>query len=81
MKRTDLTLLEQMRITEFDVANRKILLSLTEVDFKLLKACKVLMEQKLEDLVSEFYELQTAIPEISLLIGDADTLNRLKNAQ
>jgi hypothetical protein len=81
MKQTDQTLLEQMRITEFDISNRKLLLSLTQKDCDLLKECKNCIEAKIDTLVAVFYELQTSIPEISLLIGDADTLARLQSAQ
>ncbi|HQT35541.1 MAG TPA: GGDEF domain-containing protein [Sulfuricurvum sp.] len=81
MKQTDQTLLEQMRITEFDISNRKMLLALTQKDCDLLKGCKNSIEMMIDSLVTVFYELQTSIPEISLLIGDADTLSRLENAQ
>ncbi|MDP3301016.1 MAG: GGDEF domain-containing protein [Sulfuricurvum sp.] len=81
MKQTDQTLLEQMRITEFDISNRKLLLALTQNDCDLLKKCKNCIEATIDSLVAVFYELQTSIPEISLLIGDADTLARLQSAQ
>ncbi|MGD0958174.1 MAG: GGDEF domain-containing protein [Methylomonas sp.] len=81
MKPTDQSLLEQMRITEFDIASRKALLSLTEQDFILLKEYKAFIETKIDVLVARFYELQTGVAEIALLIGDADTLSRLKSAQ
>jgi diguanylate cyclase (GGDEF)-like protein len=81
MKQTDQSLLEQMRITDFDIACRKSLLSLTDNDFTLLNDCKSLIEPKIDVLVEQFYELQTSVAEIALLIGDADTLSRLKTAQ
>ncbi|QOY54793.1 diguanylate cyclase [Candidatus Sulfurimonas marisnigri] len=81
MKQTDQTLLEQMRITEFEMANRKELFYLEDVDFNLLKKCKTFIEPRMNSLVDEFYEMQTSIIEIALLIGDSDTLFRLKNAQ
>ncbi len=81
MKTIDQTLLEQMRITEFDVSYRKGLLNLTDDDFSLLKDCKKFIEPRITALVDEFYVLQTSIAEIALLIGDADTLGRLKAAQ
>lgn len=81
MKQTDLTLLEQMRITEFDVEYRQGLLSFTESDVKALLSCKPAIESKVDALVAEFYRLQTSITEIALVIGDADTLGRLRTAQ
>ena len=81
MNKTEQTLLEQMRITEFDVAYRKELLALSEQDFKLLKSYRPILESRIDLLVGKFYQLQTSVAEISLLIGDSDTLNRLRNAQ
>ncbi len=81
MKQTDQTLLEQMRITEFDIEQRKRLFLMAEHDVEQLKAVKPLIERNIDMLVSRFYGMQTSIPEIALLIGDADTLKRLGQAQ
>jgi len=81
MNRTDLTLLEQMRISEIDIIRRKELLGLTEEDVQNLVSVKSLIEDKIDDIVLEFYGIQTSIDEIALLIGDADTLGRLQKAQ
>jgi diguanylate cyclase (GGDEF)-like protein len=81
MNQTEQTLLEQMRITEFDVAYRKELLALSDADFKLLKSYRPILEARIDVLVGKFYQLQTSVAEISLLIGDADTLTRLRSAQ
>ncbi len=81
MKQTEQTLLEQMRITEFDIENRKSLLALSEEDFKRLKDYRSIIEGRVDGLVDTFYQMQTSVAEIALLIGDADTLERLKNAQ
>lgn len=80
MRQTDLTLLEQMRITDFEVEHRKSLFSLTESDCVLLRNVKSAIDTKIDFVVADFYELQTNVPEVSLLIGDADTLRRLKSA-
>ena len=81
MKPTEQTLVEQMRITELEIAQRKELFRLTQQDINALMACRPLIEDKIEEIVDEFYEKQTSINEISLLIGDFDTLNRLRSAQ
>jgi len=81
LKQTDQTLLEQMRITEFDIENRKLLLALSDEDFKRLKDYRAIIEGRVDALVEAFYQMQTSVAEIALLIGDADTLDRLKNAQ
>lgn len=81
MKRTDTTLLEQMQISDVEIANRMGLLGLHKIALNLLSSHKLLIEDNIDIIVDEFYEKQTEIDEISLLIGDADTLMRLRNAQ
>lgn len=81
MKKTEQTLLEQMRITEFEMEHRKALFSFSNDEAQLLLSCKPTIEKSIDSVVSEFYRLQTSIPEIALLIGDADTLARLRSAQ
>jgi diguanylate cyclase len=81
MKQTDQTLLEQMRITDFEIDNRKSLFTLTDDDVAALVNARPKIEPRLDALVKDFYEMQTSIAEIALLIGDADTLGRLRSAQ
>lgn len=81
MRPTDQTLLEQLRITEFDIESRKELFALTQEDFDALSQARFHIENQLDAMVDEFYEMQATNPEIALLIGDADTLGRLRNAQ
>lgn len=81
MNQTDQTLLEQMRITEYEVNLRKSLFSFSDLDAQLLKSFQSIIEQNIHSIVTDFYKLQTAIPDIALLIGDADTLTRLRSAQ
>jgi diguanylate cyclase (GGDEF)-like protein len=81
MKQTDQSLLEQMRITEFAISSLKELFSITPSDEVSLKNFKPFAEASVDALVEQFYETQTAIPEVALLIGDSDTLARLKASQ
>lgn len=81
MKRTDTTLLEQMKISDLEIANRMELLGLDKEALGLLAQHKSIIDRNVDLIVDEFYEKQTEIDEISLLIGDADTLVRLRNAQ
>jgi len=81
LKLTDQSLIEQMKITSFEIAQRKQLLSLTHADLILLSSHKLMVEANIDDIVTEFYENQIQNDEISLLIGDADTLQRLQSAQ
>jgi diguanylate cyclase len=81
MKPTDRTLLDQLRITELEIEHRKRLFSFDHEDVKALQSVRPLVEDKIDELVEKFYEAQTSEPDIALLIGDADTLLRLRAAQ
>lgn len=81
MTQTEQTLLEQLRITDFEVEYRKALFSFTNADAQCLRLCKPVIEKNVDSVVTEFYRMQTSVPEIALLIGDADTLARLRSAQ
>lgn len=81
MNPTEMTLLEQMRITEFEIAHRKELLLLSDADIALLASYRTKIEDRVDMVVDKFYKMQTSITEIALLIGDADTLTRLRIAQ
>ena len=81
MRRTQQTLLEQMQLGDIEIARRKQLLGLDEDGLHLLSSQRALIEDNIDIIVDEFYEKQTEIDEISLLIGDADTLKRLRSAQ
>ncbi|GAC1376402.1 MAG: protoglobin domain-containing protein [Aquirhabdus sp.] len=81
MNITDRTLLQQMRITESEVESRKALLSFTSNDVNALIKCSPIIHERLDSIVNDFYRQQTSVPEIALLIGDADTLAKLRYAQ
>ncbi|MES9927513.1 MAG: GGDEF domain-containing protein [Candidatus Thiodiazotropha sp. 6PDIVS] len=81
MRRTDTTLLEQMHITDTEISQRMELLNLSQEGLKLLSSHSHIIEDNIDVIVNEFYKKQTEIDEISLLIGDAGTLMRLRSAQ
>jgi diguanylate cyclase len=81
MRITRQTLLEQIRITEFELVERKALLGFTADDEAVLAACRPVVEPQIDAIVSAFYEAQTMIREVALLIGDADTLAKLHQTQ
>jgi diguanylate cyclase len=81
MNRTGQTLLEQMKKTDVEIQRRMELVGLTEEALAQLSCHNGLIEAYIDPLLDEYYEKQTAIDEISMLIGDADTLSRLRNAQ
>lgn len=75
---TDTSLLEQMHITEREIALRKRLFGFTEKDVANLVACRDWITAHLDEISEDFYRQQVAEPEIALVIGDRDTLERLK---
>jgi len=81
MKQTDLTLLEQMRITEFEVEQRKELLDFTRSDVDYLLRFRDVVRSSIDTLIEEFYQKQAAVDDIALVIGDADTLRCYQLAQ
>ncbi|MDE2398845.1 MAG: GGDEF domain-containing protein [Burkholderiales bacterium] len=80
MNPTAKSLLAQMQIHEIEIARRKQLLEFGARDVDLLVSCRDFIQREVETLVATFYEKQTADDEIALIIGDADTLTRLRAA-
>jgi len=78
MKLTDLTLGEQLRMTEREINRRLELLSFTQQDIDELLSCKPLIAPIVDELAEKFYAQQVGVEEIAALIGDAETLRRLK---
>tara|TARA_R110002167_G_scaffold70453_2_gene198635 strand:+ start:27139 stop:28182 length:1044 start_codon:yes stop_codon:yes gene_type:complete len=81
LRLTEKTLLEQMQISDAEIMYRMSLLDLDIEGLVLLASHREIIESNIDEMVDEFYEKQTNIEEISLLIGDADTLMHLRNAQ
>jgi len=75
---TDRTLAQQLQITDREIQSRMDLLDFTDDDVKALTALRPMAEEKLETIVDAFYERQLQSREIALVIGDADTLERLR---
>ena len=74
------TLAEQLQITDLEIEKRKKLLGFTKEDADLLRSYKPMIDKYLDGIVKTFYDEQLKVPEISLLIGDAETFRRLENA-
>ncbi len=81
MNPTDQSLMQQMQISIIDIEYRKQLLGLTAPELQELARVRYLIEADLDQMIEAFYSFQTSIPEINSIIGDADTLRRLKMAQ
>lgn len=80
MEKLNKTLAEQLQISALEIEKRKQLLDFTDEDAETLHSFKPIITKYLDDIVKEFYDHQLKIPEISLLIGDAETFRRLSIA-
>lgn len=81
MKQTDYSLRQQLQIGDLELKDRMELFGFTPKDADTLVSVKSLIDDHIDGLVEEFYAHQTKNPDISLLIGDRGTLERLMNAQ
>lgn len=80
MYQVDKTLAEQMQINDREIGQRKQLLDFTTVDVDVLVKHKQFIANRIDVIVERFYARQVEHPEIALLIGDAETLRRLRGA-
>ena len=71
-------LVEQMRFSEREIARRLHLINFTDQDSERIKTALPTVKQSLNSIIEEYYDFQLADPEMSSVIGDADTLSRLK---
>jgi len=77
---TGKSLAEQLQITEREIESRKRLLMLSDEDVKHLTDLREEAVTRVDAIVDDFYARQTNFPEITLLIGDSETLQRLRMA-
>ena len=80
MEHVNKTLAEQLQITELEIEKRKKLLEFSDSDVELLRSYKPMILKYLDGIVKQFYDHQLKVPEIALLIGDAETFRRLESA-
>jgi len=81
MKRTDQTLMEQMKITPKEISRRKELLAFDEKDAKFLSGVKSIIFDNIEGVVEQFYQQILSFDDMDRLIGDAESLERLRKYQ
>ncbi|SFC66435.1 GGDEF domain-containing protein [Pseudoalteromonas denitrificans] len=81
MNYTDKTLLERMKITKIEILERLNILGLHDEEIRLLSKSRPFIETKIEHIINTFYQKQISNDEVAALIGDSDTLVRLKEAQ
>jgi diguanylate cyclase (GGDEF)-like protein len=80
-KKTEESLLQQYRIDEFEIEQRKALFGFGPADAAALMRARPLLLPVLDAVVDEFYRKQTENDDIALIIGDSETLRRLRLAQ
>lgn len=81
MRITDQTLMEQLRITSREIIRRKEFIGFTEEDIQNLSALRPLIAENIDAIVEDFYQKIVDFDEIARVIGDAESLHRLKNHQ
>ena len=81
MKPTDRTLADQMQLHDVEIAHRKDLFGVTQADAEHLSLARAAILEDLDAIVDEFYARLTAIDEVAVIIGDAETLQRLHGTQ
>ncbi len=81
MRYTDRSLAEQMRLHELEISARKKLLDFSDGDVSNLVKVAELIESEINEIIEIFYVQQLSIDEVALIIGDADSLARLKTYQ
>lgn len=80
MKEVERTLAEQLQISEREIQKRKELLHISEKESEILRSHLPVIEGRIDSIVERFYARQLENNEISLVIGDKETLLRLKGA-
>lgn len=81
MGTTDQTLLDQLKLTGREIARRKEYFNFTDKDCQSLIGLREIVAESIDEIVEEFYRHITPFNEMDRLIGDADTLQKLKNHQ
>ncbi len=78
MKIVEKTLAEQMNFSDREIEKRKLLFDLREKDIEILRSCKPAIVERLDWAIDEFYARLVDDPETALIIGDSETLSRVK---
>lgn len=80
MEKLNQTLAEQLQISEMEIEKRKNLLDFKDEDALILLAYKPIIAKYMDGIVKTFYDNQLSVPDIALLISDAETFRRLRSA-
>ncbi len=79
MKTSDKTLMEQLRLTSREIKRRKKYFAISDHDSELLRSMKQRVGEELDEIIDEFYKILLAFDEMDQIIGDSETLIRLRN--
>ena len=79
--KTEESLLQQSRIDKFEIDRRKALLGFGPADAAALALARPYVLPALDAVVEAFYRRQTENEDIALIIGDSETMRRLRLAQ
>lgn len=71
-------LIDQMGFSAGEIARRLHLLNFTSEDEVAIKKARPFIEHSLPKIIEEYYDYQLNDPEMAVIIGDVDTLMRLK---
>lgn len=80
MKTTERTLIEQLKISRYEIEKRKEYLDLTKKDIDALVSLREVVADNIDQIVEKFYQNIVRFDEMDRVIGDIETLNRLKNS-
>ncbi len=78
MKVTDQTLMEQLRITPREIRRRKEYFGFSEEDAGALEALRPVVAENIDGIVESFYGHIVGVDEMARVIGDAESLRRLR---
>ena len=75
------SLYDQLHFNDLEIADRLKLLDFSRDEASILREQRDLVLRHINAIITSFYERQLAIDDVALIIGDADTLARLKSVQ
>lgn len=75
------TLLEQLKMSRHEISRRKQYFRITDEDCQVLASLREVVARQIDEIVEKFYDHILSFDEMDRLIGDADTLLKLKNHQ
>lgn len=75
---TEKSLQEQMGLNEKQVKRRLHLLNVTGKDIELVRSAAPVIDSVTEEVIEKFYSIQVEDTEVAAVIGDIDTLKRLR---